>query len=40
MLDKEEREWLNSFNETVFREISPFLSKADAGWLKKKTRPI
>lgn len=40
LLDAEEKAWLNSYNERVFRELSPLLSPDVAQWLKAKTGAI
>ena len=40
MMDRQEIEWLNGFNQTVFDKISPYLSEKETLWLRKKTSPI
>lgn len=40
MLTKEETAWLNSYNEEVFRTLSPRLPSDIAEWLRIKTLPI
>lgn len=40
LLDKSEIDWLNSYNETVFRTLSPRLSPEVSSWLRQKTFPI
>lgn len=40
LLDHQEKAWLNSYNERVYREISPCLPEDVAHWLREKTRPI
>lgn len=40
LLTDEEREWLNSFNKTVFDTLKPYLSTEDSDWLKSKTKAI
>ncbi len=40
LLDKSEIDWLNSYNETVFRTLSPHLSPEVSSWLRLKTLPI
>lgn len=40
LLSKEERKWLNSYNRTVRKKLSPHLDADVAKWLKKKTRKI
>lgn len=39
-LDRDELDWLNSYNEHVYRTLSPLLSPAVAAWLREKTRPV
>lgn len=39
-LDKEAREWLNQYHETVYTKISPYLSEEECAWLTKYTRKI
>lgn len=39
-LDRDELDWLNSYNEHVYRTLSPLLSPAVAVWLREKTRPV
>jgi len=36
----EEIEWLNNFNETVYKTVSPRVSPEIAAWLRAKTMPI
>lgn len=40
MLDSAEKQWLNNYNETVFRTLSPYLDADQALWLKEKCRAI
>lgn len=40
LLDKDELDWLDAYNEHVYRTLSPLLSPAVSGWLREKTRPI
>ena len=40
LLDKSEIDWLNAYNERVYRTISPRLSSEVAVWLRQKTLPI
>lgn len=39
-LNKEEKEWLNEYNHTVYEKISPLLTNEEAVWLAKKTNAI
>jgi len=40
LMDKREIDWLNSFNDAVFRDVSPYLTEDEAGWLREKATPI
>ena len=40
LLDRQEIDWLNSYNERVFSEVSPLLDEDAAKWLREKTLPI
>lgn len=40
LLTREEKEWLNSYNEKVYRTLSPVLPAETAAWLRFKTAPI
>lgn len=40
LLDKEEIEWLNAYNERVYQETSPFLTDEERIWLREKTKAI
>ena len=40
LVDKEELDWLNSYNEHVFRTLSPLLPEHIAQWLRIKTLPV
>lgn len=40
LLDRSEIDWLNAYNERVFRTISPRLTPEVASWLRQKTLPI
>ena len=40
MLDFSETEWLNAYNERVYRTLSPRLSPEEARWLRLKTQPL
>lgn len=40
MLTVEELKWLNTYNDRVFRTLSPLLPQETAAWLRHKTMPI
>lgn len=40
LLDRSEIDWLNAYNERVFRTLSPRLTPEVASWLRQKTQPI
>ena len=40
LMDRREIEWLNNFNEIVFKEINPYLNTLERDWLRSKTAPI
>ncbi len=40
LLDRSEIDWLNAYNERVFRTLSPHLTPEVAAWLRQKTLPI
>ena len=40
LLDRSETEWLNDYNERVFRTLSPRLPREVADWLREKTLPV
>ncbi len=40
LLDRSEIDWLNAYNERVFRTLSPRLTPEVAAWLRQKTLPI
>lgn len=40
LLDRSEIDWLNTYNERVFRTLSPRLTPEVASWLRQKTLPI
>ena len=40
LLTADERDWLNSYNERVYRELSPRLPADVAAWLRDKTRAV
>ena len=40
LLTADERDWLNSYNERVYRELSPRLPADVAAWLRKKTQAV
>ena len=40
LLTAEEKDWLNAYNERVYRELSPRLPSQIATWLRGKTRPL
>ena len=40
LLDRDEIEWLNDYNETVYRSLSPHLPDEIASWLREKTLPV
>lgn len=40
LLTREEREWLNAYNERVYKTLSPFLPEEISFWLRSKTEAI
>ena len=40
MLEKDEREFLNSYHKMVFDKVSPYLTAEEKEWLKEYTREI
>ena len=40
LLNREEMDWLNAYNEKVYRTLSPRLPAEIAAWLREKTRPL
>lgn len=40
LLDRSEIDWLNAYNEHVYRTLSPRLTPSVASWLRQKTLPI
>ena len=40
LLDKDELEWLNAYNERVYRTLGPMLPVEITEWLREKTLPI
>ena len=40
MMDRQEIDWLNNFNRTVFDEVSPYLLADEKEWLRNKTLPV
>lgn len=40
LLDTEELNWLNAYNERVYRTLSPLLPPETAAWLRYKTMPL
>ena len=40
LLDRAELDWLNAYNERVYRTLSPRLSPAEASWLRSKTLAV
>ena len=40
LLTRDELDWLNSYNERVFRTLSPRLPSHIAAWLREKTLPV
>lgn len=40
LLTPAERDWLNAYNERVYRELSPRLPAEVAAWLRSKTLPV
>ena len=40
LLDRAELDWLNAYNERVFRTLSPRLDPAQAAWLRSKTQAV
>lgn len=37
LMDSQETEWLNNFNESVYRDLEAFLSAEERDWLRSKT---
>lgn len=40
LLDAQETQWINNFNNKVFETLSPFLSAEERAWLGRKTQNI
>ena len=40
MLNKEEIDWLNSYHQTVYEQLSPLLDEEHKAYLKSKTAPL
>ena len=40
MLSRDEIEWLNSYHQTVYEKLSPYLCKEEIEWLKEATKKI
>ena len=40
LLTKEEIEWLNEYNERIYKEVSPYLTNEEKEWLQEKTQKI
>ncbi len=40
LLDKKQRGYLNDYHRAVYEKVVPFLSEAEAAWLKEATREI
>ncbi|RCL03236.1 MAG: Xaa-Pro aminopeptidase [Candidatus Tokpelaia sp. JSC189] len=40
LLDREERDWLNSYHDTVYRKLAPMLNEAERDWLAWATAPL
>ena len=40
LLDRAELDWLNAYNERVFRTLSPRLSPSESSWLRSKTLAV
>ncbi len=40
LLNEEEKQWLNSYNERVYNTLSPYLEGEILGWLKEKTKAV
>lgn len=40
LLDRSEIDWLNAYNEHIYRTLSPRLTPSVASWLRQKTLPI
>lgn len=40
LLDRDELDWLNAYNERVYRTLAPHLPAEIAGWLREKTEAV
>ncbi len=40
MMMPDEIEWLNSYHQHVYAELSPLLCEEDRAWLRESTSPI
>ncbi|MBS7156751.1 MAG: aminopeptidase P family protein [Sanguibacteroides justesenii] len=40
LLNQDEIDWLNAYNERVYQEVSPYLEEQERVWLRNKTKAI
>lgn len=40
LLNQNEIDWLNAYNERVYQEVSPYLEEQERAWLRNKTKAI
>lgn len=40
ILDRQETEWLNAYNERVYNTLKPWLGEETSAWLRSKTLPL
>lgn len=40
MLTQKEIDWINNYNQTVYKNISKYLDEEEKNWLKEKTKKI
>jgi Xaa-Pro aminopeptidase len=40
LLTKEEIDWVNTYHQTVFKNLKKYLSKQELNWLKEATSPL
>ena len=40
LLNQDEIDWLNAYNERVYQEVSPYLEEQEKVWLRNKTKAI
>ena len=40
LLTKEEKDWLNAYNASVYERLSPRMSPEEAAWLREKTKEV